>query len=215
MKGYKILIADDHKMVADGLEMIIRENDLGEVVSKAINGKELLQQLNSIEADLIILDVNMPVLDGLATAELIKLQYPKIKILIISQHESIELINRFVALEVDGYLPKSFEREDLIETIKKIKIGEKEFPTIMDAHNKKFKKILFLNNEKYNLSEREFQIILMIAKGITTRQIAEKLFLSEYTIETHRKNIGRKTGANSSAAIIQFAIDNQINGWVI
>lgn len=210
MNTYKIIIADDHKMLADGLEMIILGNNLGVIVSKVSNGKELLQQVSLPGADLVILDVNMPVLNGLEAAELLKLRYPNINILIISQHESSALINKFIALGINGYLPKSFEREDLIDAIKKIKKGEKVFPSKVNTNDKKEKSFLFLNNEKYNLSEREYEIILMVLKGMTSKQIAEKLFLSEYTVETHRKNIGRKTGAHNGAAVLKFAIENKI-----
>lgn len=209
MNEYKIIIADDHKILADGLEMIIHSNNIGTVILKVTNGKELLQKLNDHKADLIILDINMPLLDGLKSAELIKIRYPDIKILIITQHESIELINKIKALNVDGYLSKSFEQEELMKAIVKIKNGERIFPLVSDQARKK--EFLFIGNEKYHLSEREYEIIQMISKGLTTKQIASQLFLSEHTIDTHRKNIGRKTGAHNSTAILKFVIENNIS----
>lgn len=207
---YNIIIADDHKMLSDGLETIIHESGLGVVMAKVNNGKDLLRKLNSTQVALVILDVNMPVMDGLEAAEFIKLRYPQVKILVVSQHESIAVIEKFRSLNVEGYLPKSMERADLVNAIEKIKNNEKVFFTPEDVSDKKGKQLLFLNNDKYNLSEREYEIVLMIVKGMTTRQIAQKLYLSEYTVETHRKNIGRKTGAHNPAAIVKFAMENKI-----
>ncbi len=207
---FEIIIADDHKMLADGLETIIHENHLGIVTAKVSNGKELLHQLNSIKADMIILDVNMPEMDGLKAAAMIKAKYPNIKILVVSQHESIELVKKFYSLDVNGFLSKSLERDDLINAILLLKADKKIFPILDKTPNTQEKKFLFINSEKYKLSEREYEIIIMISKGMTTKQIAGSLFLSEFTVETHRKNIGRKTGANNPSAIIRFAYENNI-----
>jgi DNA-binding NarL/FixJ family response regulator len=212
MSTYKIIIADDHKLLADGIEEIITQNNIGEVIAKATDGKILLQLLNSNKPDLILLDINMPNLDGYSTASLVKIRHAEIKIIIISQQDNNEIVKRFYDLGVEGYLPKSFERIDFINAINKVKSGERIFPLLEQGllHPKKTN-INFKNGENtFNLSEREKEIIKLISSGLTTSQIAVKLFLSEYTIETHRKNIGKKTGANSPSLITNFAIEHNL-----
>jgi DNA-binding NarL/FixJ family response regulator len=113
-------------------------------------------------------------------------------------------------LGVHGYLSKINAHNDLVDAIHIIKANEKVFPDRLYNSNKKPKKFLFVSNDKFKLSEREYEILLLIASGLSTKQIAVKLNRSEYTIETHRKNIGQKTGANSTAAIIKFAIEHNL-----
>ncbi len=212
MSTYKIIIADDHKLLADGIEEIITQNNIGEVIAKATDGKILLQLLNSNKPDLILLDINMPNLDGYSTASLVKIRHAEIKIIIISQQDNREIVKRFYNLGVDGYLPKSFERIDFINAVNRVKSGERIFPLLeKDLLQEKKSNAHFQNGENtFNLSEREKEVIKLIASGFTTSQIAVKLFLSEYTIETHRKNIGKKTGANSPSLITNFAIEHNL-----
>jgi len=212
MDDYKIIMVDDHNLVSEGLAMLISENNLGSIVAKVENGRQLLEVLNSQKADMILMDVDMPVMDGLKAAELTKFRHPAVKILIVTQHNSIELMKKFQSLNVEGYLLKSSDRTQLVEAIKKIKNGEKEFPLLKNhqkspVHHNRF----LLVKEKYGLSERECEIIILITMGLTSERIAEKLYLSKLTVDTHRKHIGRKTGAHNPAAIMKFAIENNIN----
>lgn len=211
MNPYKIIITDDHNLVSEGLSVIITENELGHIVAKAENGKKLIELLNSQKADMLLMDVDMPVINGIDAVEIIKPRHPSLKILIITQHNSIELMKKFSSLNVDGYLLKSSTREQLIESIIRIKNGEKCFPLLTKTKNKVENKSKFLLlKEKYGLSERECEIIILINLGLTSDQIAEKLYLSKLTVDTHRKHIGRKTGANNPGAIMKFAIENNI-----
>ncbi|TDH18392.1 response regulator transcription factor [Segetibacter sp. 3557_3] len=128
MTNYKIVVADDHLLMSDGLSMLVTDNNLGTVVAKAQNGKQLLEILNSHKIDMILIDVDMPLVDRLKAAEIIRSRYPSIKILVVTQHNSIELMKKFELLGVEGYLLKSCDRMQLIEAIQKIKGGEKDFP---------------------------------------------------------------------------------------
>lgn len=210
MNNFNIILADDHRMITDGLETVIKTNNLGTVKAKVVNGKELLQQLNNQRIDLIILDINMPILGGMETAEKIRVKYSHIKILVISQHDDIDMIRKMHDLGVHGYLSKMNAHDDLVEAINIIKTNEKVFPGLLYNSNKRDKKFLFVGNEEFKLSEREHEILLLIASGLSTKQIAVKLHLSEFTVETHRKNIGKKTGANSTARIVKFAIEHNL-----
>lgn len=194
----RILIADDHNLILSGIETMIENNHLGEIVAKANDGKELLLKLNSIPVNFIILDINMPNLNGLETAEKVLARFPLMKILIISQYENLELIKKLKLIGVKGYLSKSFEEELFVEAVKEIANGSIFFP-LLELKTK-------VNPTNiYNLTQREVEVIILISNELSTKEIAKTLFLSEYTIETHRKNIIRKTGAKTSIAFFHLS----------
>lgn len=194
----RILIADDHNLIISGIVTIIENNKLGEIVAKVNDGKELLLKLNSTSVNLIILDINMPNLNGIETAEKILARYPLMKILIISQYENLELIKKLKLMGVKGYLSKTFEEELFIEAIKNIHKGMDFFPLL------EIKKDVNSTNI-YNLTNREVEVINLISNELSTKEIAKTLFLSEYTIQTHRKNIIRKTGAKTTIAFLNLS----------
>jgi DNA-binding NarL/FixJ family response regulator len=194
----RILIADDHNLIISGIETIIENNKLGEIVAKVNDGKELLLKLNSTSVNLIILDINMPNLNGIETAEKVLARYPLMKILIISQYENLELIKKLKLMGVKGYLSKTFEEELFIEAIKNIHKGMDFFPLL------EIKKEVNSTNI-YNLTNREVEVINLISNELSTKEIAKTLFLSEYTIQTHRKNIIRKTGAKTTIAFLNLS----------
>ncbi|MGX9984988.1 response regulator [Soonwooa purpurea] len=183
----QFIIADDHPIFVKGITDIINEQQLGEVISCASTGRELLQKLNSCQANFIILDINMPELNGLEAAEKIKSLYPDIPILVVSMNEDYSTIEKLRQIGVNGFIPKSFENEDLQNAIRKILDKQSYFPEGYDGENFR----------KKQLSQREIEIIKLIIQGNSSREIAEQLNLSIFTVDTHRKNIGRKTGAKT------------------
>lgn len=194
----RILIADDHNLIISGIETIIENNKLGEVVAKVNDGKELLLKLNSTPVNLIILDINMPNLNGIETTEKVLARFPLMKILIISQYENLELIKKLKLMGVKGYLSKTFEEELFIEAIKNIQKGFGFFPLLEIKNDVNATNI-------YNLTNREVEVINLISNELSTKEIAKTLFLSEYTIQTHRKNIIRKTGAKTTIAFLNLS----------
>lgn len=196
--NFKIIIADDHKLIISGIAQIIEMNNLGTIVAEVYNGLEVLQLLKEVSVDLLILDINMPELNGMETAEKLLQIYPTISIMMLSQYENIELIKKFKKMGVKGYLTKSFEISQLIEAIKTIELGNYYFPSL-DSISENDK------NTNFKLSGREIEIIEHISKGKTTKEIAIVLFLSEHTVETHRKNIMRKLEVNSIIGLLNAA----------
>ena len=196
----RILIADDHNLIISGIETIIENNKLGTVVAKVNDGKELLLKLNSTAVNLIILDINMPNLNGIETAEKVLSRFPKMKILIISQLENVELIKKLKLMGVKGYLCKTFEEKTFVDAIINIQNGIDFFPLLEIKINS--------NSPKpniYNLTSREIEVINLISSEFSTKEIAQALFLSEYTIQTHRKNIIKKTGAKTTIAFLNLS----------
>jgi DNA-binding NarL/FixJ family response regulator len=196
--NYNIVIADDHKLIISGISHIISTNNLGKIISEVNDGMQLLQFLQNNEVDLAIIDINMPKLNGIEAAKKIIELYPNISILMLSQYENIELIKKLKIIGVKGYLSKNFEITELIAAINTIKEYDIFFPSL-DADRG------ILKNDKFHLSAREIEIISLIAEGKTSKEIANELFLSEYTIETHRRNCMRRLEVNSIITLLNRA----------
>ena len=196
--NYNIVIADDHKLIISGISHIIATNNLGKIISEVYDGVELLQFLQNNEVDLAIIDINMPELNGIEAAKKIIQLYPNISILMLSQYENIELIKKLKTIGIKGYLSKNFEITELIAAIKTIKENDVFFPSLDAVRG-------ILKKDKFHLSAREIEIISLIAEGKTSKEIANELILSEYTIETHRRNCMRKLEVNSIITLINKA----------
>lgn len=206
-KAYSVVIADDHLLFADGLEQLVNSMDDFHAIAKATNGKHLLQILNQHQPSLILLDINMPLLNGIATAEEIHKKMPDIKVILVSMYFNPKVIQEALKIPVNGVIPKDATADVFKETLTAVMRGELKY---IDA-KATAETDLELNDafsRQFNLSARELEIIQLIKKGITSKEIASALFLSELTIETHRKNIFRKLNVKSSSALLSFVHEN-------
>lgn len=205
------IIADDHKLFAQGLANILGHS--GEIEIKAIvhNGKALVQELKNEPTDLALIDLNMPELDGIGAIKQIQAMSIRTKLIILSTYADEKLVEEAKNLNVDAYLLKDAEPEELLYTIKEVMENRYEF----NIHHI-LKQTEPLENfsddflKKYKLSRREIEIIQLLKKGLTNQEIADKIFLSVLTIQTHRKNIIQKLGVNNSAGLIAFAHEHNI-----
>ena len=185
---YRFLIADDHTMFAEGLKNILENNPEYSVVKVASNGEEVLDFLASNKVDFAILDVRMPVMDGITTTKIIKNKYPEIKVLVLSMYNRSGFIKNAINSGVDGYILKNLASEELITAIKTLQNGEQYF-------SQKVTKTLinqFKNDDSQpviNLSAKELKILKLLAEGFTSFEIGEQLSISHHTVNTHRKNI--------------------------
>lgn len=206
MNTTKIIIADDHALFADGLEQIVHSLEGFTVVEKVTDGKLLMQKLNAAVPDMILMDINMPHLNGIEAAKRILQQHPQVKILFISMYHNAELVKQAKEIGAIGYVMKDITASVLKTSILNAKNG---IPTFLGAtplaplDNELANTDPFLRN--YKLSQREIDIIKLIRAGNATKQIAAILELSTYTVETHRKNINRKLQVQSTAELIAFA----------
>jgi DNA-binding NarL/FixJ family response regulator len=194
---YKIVIADDHKIILSGIRQIIIANNLGEIVAEVPDGIELLKFLQFNSVNLVILDINMPNLNGVDAATKIKTVYPNVSILMISQYENIELIKKLKKTGINGYLTKNFEINELIQAIETIKKGNLFFPNL-NIDNSKLK-------NKFLLTPREIEVLQLVVIGKKSKEIAQELFLSEFTINTHRKNLLLKLEVNTVLSLVNVA----------
>ncbi len=216
MKKTKILLADDHQLVRTGFRKILESFDNFKVIAEAENGLEVLQKIKQAQPDIIILDFSMPVMNGVETAEKIREFDEDVKILILTMHDNETIILDGISAGINGYIYKDSELDELVNAINVIVSGKDYFSEgvkekIIEFHkNRKKGKFYELSDDKIPLSKREIEIISHIAKGMNSYEIAEKLFISQFTVIKHRKNILKKLNMKNFAEVVNFAKDNSI-----
>ncbi|MES2651072.1 MAG: response regulator transcription factor [Bacteroidota bacterium] len=203
MNKVNIYLVDDHAMMVEGLQEILRAHPHITILGTASNGEDVINLMGNRAADVIIMDINMPKMNGIQCTEWVKKYHPKTKVIILTMFPEKSYIDQLISAGADGCLLKSRGSRDLIDAINRVSENKSYFDTIKDFAKPN-------EHPVYNLSEREIEIIKLIVNGLTSTEIAKKLFLSEHTIKTHRKNIFRKTGINCVSQLTSFAINNQM-----
>ena len=210
MNKLKTLLADDHEVILDGLKAMLEGEELVELVGAVTSGREVMQHLSfNPDLDLIILDINMPDMDGIEVTEKVKADYPETRILILSMHSRSEFIKKLLNSGADGYILKNSGREELLGAIQQIADGRQYFGS--EIIRKGFAHSYHLGGEtNVELSEREKDVIREIASGLNTREVADKLGISTHTVDSHRKNVVTKINARNTADIVRYAIKRGI-----
>jgi len=203
----RIIIADDHQMFIDGLKSIIHSFQDIEVVGEASNGEAALDLIETTPAEIAILDINMPGMDGIETAKAIRKKFPDIKVLMVTMYKQKEFITQLVAAGVSGYILKNTGAEELYNAIRVIHEGGEFFGEEIT------KEILHSMRQHASLpevpqfSQREKEILKLLADELTTQEIADKLFISFHTVESHRKNMLMKASVKNTAGLIRYGIN--------
>jgi DNA-binding NarL/FixJ family response regulator len=209
MTKIKIIIADDHTLFINGLKLLLKEEPWIEVIDVANDGRELLDILTKTTPDLILLDINMPAMNGLDAARYIKQTHSSIKLIILSTYNEDHLVDKAKQVGINGYLLKNSSKEDILQTIRLVINNQSAFPYLEPKKENIFdKEDTFL--KQFNLTKRETEIILLLKNNLTNQQIADQLFLSIYTVETHRKNIMQKLGLKTPVALMKFIIEKNL-----
>lgn len=207
----KIILADDHQYLLEGIRVILQEMPSVEIVATAQNGFELMDAVAQQQPSLVLLDLNMPGYDGLQCIQKIKTNYPAVKVLVLTNYNQPELVEEVKRMQADGYLVKNSSATQLKDAIATIVAGKKHFPAAVELIPLADDSFFFDDFlKKYQLTKREVEIIRMICKEMTTKEIAVQLYLSELTINTHRRNILRKLEVKSVAGLMNFARQNQL-----
>ena len=213
----KVHIADDHQIIIDGLTAILDYQDNIEVVGYSSNGNQVLDWFQKNEADILLLDINMPDLSGIEVMEHFK-KYPKVPaIIVLSSYDNIKLIKDILKLGVKSFVPKKSAGEHIVQAINIVAEGGQFFTedikekmmksmTGQPIHEEENSEGLLINS----LTKRENQILKLITLQYTTKEICEKLFISSSTVETHRKNLIKKLKAKNSVGLALFALKNDI-----
>jgi len=209
----RIVMADDHKMMVSALAEMLQQNRGIRVLEILPDGNKLLQYLNSSAeyVDLILLDIHMAELDGLAVLPIIKSRFPHIKIIVLSMYYTPQLLHQIKDKGGDSFIHKADEPEVLLQRIYEVMEGKKIFPAYHPTNTVYTHEI---TEDAYMkiavLTEREKQIARYIKDGFTTPRMAAFLFLSEHTVDTHRKNILKKLGLKSTSELVRFASENKL-----
>lgn len=211
MDKRRILLVDDHQLVIDGLKGFIDGLKSVTVVGEVNNGQDAITYTEILSPDLILMDIDMPIMSGIQATQEIKKKYPNVLIIIISMHNEKGLIKKLISFGADGYLLKNSTKEDVLKAIEHVLLGGKYFSDeVIDSLEDK----IDVNNSKSQLinqlTEREIEIIRLVAEGLTNKQIGEKLFISHRTVDTHRTNLMKKLNTNNVAGLIRFAFKNKI-----
>lgn len=197
----KILIVDDHPVVAEGLRKLIQDSKIAEVVGVAGSGKACIDFLKWEKPDIIFLDINLPDASGLDLCKTIKEKNPAQKILALTTFNERSVVSKMLDNGADGYILKNSESDEILEAVKEINAGNKFLAVEVEAILKK------KTEDGMILTRREKEVLNLIADGLTNQEIAEKLFISPLTVDSHRKNLITKLGARNTASLIKLAVE--------
>ena len=209
----KILIVDDHPLVREGLRSCLIEEKNFEILGEAGDGQEAIRLAKATLPDIILLDINMPGMNGLETARILNKAVPRSKILILTMHDSKEYVHRMVAIGVQGYVLKDSPPSELITAIGAVHHGGTFFsPKVSEAVMNEYVKTLRTKGVKGSseLSRRESEVLALIAEGLGNKEIASKLFVSVRTVETHRERIIKKLDIHTVAGLTRYALTKGI-----
>ncbi|NNF33606.1 MAG: response regulator transcription factor [Saprospiraceae bacterium] len=205
----KVLIVDDHQIVIDGMMSLLADAENITCQGFANSGQEALNKLQEKSYDLVLLDINMPEMDGLKTCNLILQQHPTIKVIALTMLAERSMIRAMVETGAKGYLLKNVGHDELVTAIRRVHSGKSHYSSeIADILLSPLPKAK--NKPQISLSSREKQILQLIVDEFTTSEISEKLFISVNTVETHRRNIMNKLGAKNTAGVVRIALENKL-----
>ncbi len=204
----KILIADDHKLFNDGMKMMLSAEDNIEIVGQVFTGKDVIHNVNSLNADVVLLDINMPHSNGLEVAAHLIKDLPQVKIIILTMYSDKKFVDDCLAMGVHGYILKNSGVEEVLAAIDTVMNGKKYYdPKIKKStHENRHADDDFMR--QFQLTKREIEIIGLIGQSNTNEAIADKLFLSIATVKTHRNNINLKLDIKSPADLVKFAVEH-------
>jgi two-component system response regulator NreC len=195
----RVLLIDDHSLFLDGLELLLKRTGRYEVAGKIQEPLLAIDFLNTHSVDLVLADIQMPGIDGLDLLKRIQSRFPQIKVVMISMHEEDEFVSEIMSSGGYGFLPKSMESGKMVEELDRVCTGAKVFP-------KRTKKA----TQSEHFSERELEILRLLAKGKNSFEIAEQLFITLNTVKTHRRNMLRKLKASNTSQLLKIGFDNNL-----
>jgi len=205
----RLIITDDHPVIRDGIKTVLANNKEIVLAGCAADGAELLELLETKKADVILMDINMPGINGIEATKLVKKKYPDIKVISFSQYDEKRFIKQMLKNGANGYLLKNSSASEMVNAIKITHSGgmylSEDLPNVFGEKPKRRSNYLFPN-----LTGREIDVLKEICREKNTTEIADTLFLSPNTIETHRANLLLKVGVKNTAGLVKWAIENEI-----
>ncbi len=205
-----LLLVDDHTLVTDGLKALLGNDANFEIKGVAQNGKEAIDMLKALKVDIVLMDVDMPEMNGIDAVKFIKKNLPNIKVIMLTMHDEKAVIKQLKDIGADGYLIKNSPKAELINAIKSVAAGDQYFSENVNEVLQRIDEKPSVSAELEGLTEREIEIIALIAQGLSNKEIGEKLFISHRTVDTHRTNLMTKLNLHNVAGIVRFAMQNNL-----
>jgi two-component system nitrate/nitrite response regulator NarL len=208
-KKIKILLVDDHPVVRKGLHSCLANRENLKIVGEACNGTEAIQKVKELDPDVVLMDINMPGMDGLQVTEALRKDSPRTRVLVLSVHDTRDYVMRIVKAGARGYVLKDTPPEELVRAIETVNAGDAYFsPSVARIALNQYVAESDSNSPLTRLSEREREVLVEIAEGKSNKEIASRLNIGVRTVETHRERIMRKLDIHSVAGLTKFAIAN-------
>lgn len=204
----KVYIVDDHQMLIDGLKALLNGEPTISIIGESNSSKQALIQILNLHPTIVLTDINMPEMDGIELTKEIKNKNPEIKVIALSMFGERDTINDMLKAGVSGYVLKNTGKAELLNAIDKVSKGETFFSEEVSAEIMRASSVS--ESKEITLSAREIEVIELIAKEYSNAKIAETLFISERTVETHRKNIFRKTDTKGVLGLLKYCVDKRI-----
>lgn len=201
-----VAIVDDHQLFRNGLKFIIENEDDMEVVIEASNGRQFLDFLKNLKPEVVLMDINMPEMDGVETTRRALELYPDLHIIVLSMYDDVEYYNTMIDLGVKGFILKDIDNNELADALRKVYRGGNYFSQELLLRLIKNKPV----EEGIDLTRREREVLELICKGYSNMQISEELFISQRTVERHRSSLLFKTNSKNSVSLVVFAIKNNL-----
>ncbi len=211
----RLVLVDDHQLMLDGLKSLLGEQEDFDILGGAASAEEALKQLRNKSVDVLLADIHLPGMSGIELAAKVTSDFPDVKVLALTMHNESSLINRMIAAGAWGYVIKSNNISELVEAIRTVASGKKYLSRevqsiVMDSIYRPDDPDMDFQPNVARLTQRETEILSLIAREFSNKEIADKLFISERTVETHRKNIFTKTKTKTVVGLIRFAMENDL-----
>jgi DNA-binding NarL/FixJ family response regulator len=203
-KKIQVALVDDHQLFRSGINFIINDTDDIEISFEASNGQEFLDNLNYIQPDVVLMDINMPVVDGVEATKKAIEKYPDLKVLVLSMFGEVDYYNTMIDLGVKGFILKDIDNEELIDAIRKVNNGGSYFSQELLLQLIKNKP----TGDQIDLTRREKEVLELICLGLSNQEISDKLFISQRTVERHRSSLLFKTESKNSVSLVVYSIKN-------
>ncbi|MGM0852579.1 MAG: response regulator [Bacillota bacterium] len=207
----KLLLVDDHAVLRDGLKTIIESEDDIKVIGEAVSGSDALNKVRELAPNIILMDINLPGMNGVEVTRILKQQYPHIKVLILTMHSHEEYFMSAIKEGADGYLLKDAPSDQVVEAVRTVFHGESVIhPSLtrklLTFHQQKQRK----DKEENLLTEREREVLTCLVEGLTNKEIGKRLFVSDKTVKIHVSNIFKKLNVKSRSQVIIHAVQNKL-----
>lgn len=211
-----VALVDDHQIVRDGIKSLIEDAEHIEVVTEAFDANEFLEKLQEVKPQIAIVDISLPGISGIELTKILSNEYPNVRVIVLSMHTTQEFVFNAIKAGAKGYLPKNITQPELIEAIEKVSAGNEYFSKdiseiILKNYLKQIKNPERVDDyQEQKLTNRESEILKLVAEGYSNQLIADKLYISVRTVESHKNHIMQKLELTSTVDLVKYALKNKI-----